>query len=377
VAKTSATITAFLNERVDAGDFPSAVYLVAENGEIVLQDALGSAVVVPERIEAGLDTIYDLASLTKVLVTGLLAGQMIERRQVDPEGRASAYLPVLDTDEKRSITVRDLLVHTSGLRNWLPMYVLAAAPQDVARAAAESTVETAVGSRVIYSDLNFILLQALLEKIGGGSLEDLAKQQIFGPLGLVDTRFRPSSVQRRRIAASENGNEFERETCVEHGYLERPPEAGTQNVLRTGLIWGEVHDGNAYFMGGVAGHAGLFGTADDVFKIAQQFLPNFTTLLKPETCEAFTTDFTSGMNEHRSFAFQLASTPGSTAGAMMSPQSFGHTGFTGTSLWIDPVKERVFILLTNRTHDHALPFVNINSVRRRFHDLAIEHLDRN
>jgi len=156
-----------------------------------------------------------------------------------------------------------------------------------------------------------------------------------------------------------------------------PPKDGTQSALRTRPIWGEVHDGNAYFMDCIAGHAGLFGTAEDVLKIAMQFLPRYTRLLEPDSCDLFTTNFTSGMNEHRSFAFQLASMPDSTAGKLMSPQSFGHLGFTGTSLWIDPVKERVFILLTNRTHNHPLPFVNINSVRRRFHDLAIAALDRN
>ncbi|HMS09360.1 MAG TPA: serine hydrolase, partial [Pyrinomonadaceae bacterium] len=135
-------------------------------------------------------------------------------------------------------------------------------------------------------------------------------------------------------------------------------------------------DGNAYFMGGVAGHAGLFSTAEEVFKIALQFLPEHTKLLKPETCELFRTNFTPGLNEDRSFAFQLASTKDSTAGTRMSPQSFGHNGFTGTSLWIDPVADRIFVLLTNRTHAHPLPFVNINSVRRRFHDLAIEELEK-
>ena len=129
-------------------------------------------------------------------------------------------------------------------------------------------------------------------------------------------------------------------------------------------------------MGGVAGHAGLFSTARETFKIAQQFLPNYSTLLKPGTCELFTTNFTEGMNEDRSLAFQLASTPDSTAGTKMSPESFGHLGFTGTSLWIDPVKDRVFILLTNRTHNRALPFENINSVRRKFHDLSIDHLNK-
>jgi CubicO group peptidase (beta-lactamase class C family) len=170
--------------------------------------------------------------------------------------------------------------------------------------------------------------------------------------------------------------------CVEKGYLEPPATAGgsdkiriPQSAIRSRLIWGEVHDGNAYFMGGVAGHAGLFSTAEEVFKIALQFLRNYTELLKPETCQLFRTNFTKGMNEDRSFAFQLASTKDSSAGTRMSPESFGHTGFTGTSLWIDPVKDRIFILLTNRTHMHTLPFVNINSVRRRFHDLAIELLE--
>jgi CubicO group peptidase (beta-lactamase class C family) len=130
-------------------------------------------------------------------------------------------------------------------------------------------------------------------------------------------------------------------------------------------------------MGGVAGHAGLFSTAEEVFRIALQFLPNYTKILKPETCQLFRTNFTPGMNEDRSFAFQLASTRDSSAGTRMSPESFGHNGFTGTSLWIDPIKERVFVLLTNRTHHHVLPFVNINGVRRRFHDLAIDLLDRN
>ena len=184
----------------------------------------------------------------------------------------------------------------------------------------------------------------------------------------------------RRVAASEKGNEFERQTCVEQGYFQPavggPPEGGIRNLFRDYQIWGEVHDGNAYFMGGVAGHAGLFSTAEETFRIAQQFLPNYTTFLKPETCALFRTSFTQGMNEERSMAFQLASTPDSTAGNKMSSQSFGHLGFTGTSLWVDPVKERIFILLTNRTHNRALPFENINSVRRRFHDLACDFLEK-
>jgi len=144
---------------------------------------------------------------------------------------------------------------------------------------------------------------------------------------------------------------------------------------RTATIWGEVHDGNAYFLGGAAGHAGLFSTARETLRLAEQFLPRTTRLLAPATCALFRTNMTEGLNEARSFAWQLAATPDSTAGPLLPPESFGHLGFTGTSCWIDPTSERVLILLTNRTHARALPFVNINSVRRRFNTLAIEALE--
>jgi serine-type D-Ala-D-Ala carboxypeptidase len=125
-------------------------------------------------------------------------------------------------------------------------------------------------------------------------------------------------------------------------------------------------------MGGVAGHAGLFSTCNDVLKLAMQFLPSTTTLLKPETCQLFVKNLTEDANEHRSLGFQLASTPESTAGRRMARTSFGHLGFTGTSLWIDPDNEQIFILLTNRTHNRELPFANINHLRRQFHEIAAE-----
>ena len=383
-------ISEFLQTRIDAGDFPSAVYLVAERGEIVFHDALGYAVVEPERIEARLDTIYDLASLTKVLVTALLLARKIESGEAELEDYARQHLGEL---ARRAFTIRDLVAHRSGLPAWIPLYLFA--PGFLReRAKKESrpfsdpkvnefvlgkiaAIEEGLEPTVVYSDLNFVLAGLLTERLSGKSIYNTFAAEIINRLGLVRTFFGNLGTLRREIAASENGNEYEKQTCIELGYLKEPPEGGTQNLFRKYQIWGEVHDGNAYFMGGVGGHAGLFSTAEEVFKIAQQFLPNYTRVLKPETCELFRTNFTKGMNEDRSFAFQLASTDGSTAGTKMSPESFGHNGFTGTSLWIDPVKERVFILLTNRTHNHELPFVNINSVRRGFHDLAIDLLDKN
>lgn len=375
-------ISKFLQTRIDAGDFPSAVYLVAEKGEIILSDALGLAVVEPERIAASADTIYDLASVTKVVVTGLIAGRLFENGNLDLDESVGAYLPDFGLGDKRTITIKNLLVHNSGLSGWMPLYLFADGPAQIVPSLTDRAFEYTTNTAVVYSDPNFILIGKVIEQMCDASLDEVCREMIFEPLGLDDTCFNPTTEKRFRIAASEKGNGFERQLCIEKGYVQPPATAGGSDLIpnphsafRTQMIWGEVHDNNAYFMGGVAGHAGLFSTAEEVARIAQQFLPNYTQLLKPETCKLFTTNFTSGMNEDRSFAFQLASTKDSTAGSKMSPQSIGHTGFTGTSLWIDPDKERVFVLLTNRTHDHALPFANINSVRRKFHDMAIDLLN--
>lgn len=367
-------ISEFLVERLAAGDFPSAVYLAAQNGEVVYQDALGNAVVEPELIEAKLDTIYDVASLTKVLVTGLLAAIAIERGDLDPNQPIGTILSEFHGSVHGDLTVNLLAMHTSGLPAWKPFYLFVDHPDEILDEIAR-TLPTDSEGGVIYSDLNFITLAAVLERIYDAELDELFRREIAEPLGLADTMFRPPAELRGRIAASEKGNEYERLMCIHSEFLAPTVEGGGVRTFRDKVIWGEVHDGNAYYMGGAAGHAGLFSTAEDVFKIALQFLPKHTQLLKPETCDLFRTNFTHQMNEDRSFAFQLASTKDSTAGTSLPPQSFGHNGFTGTSLWIDPENDRVFVLLTNRTHAHPLPFENINGVRRSFHNIATELLD--
>jgi CubicO group peptidase (beta-lactamase class C family) len=372
------TISAFLQERIDANDFPSAAYLVAEKGEIIFQDALGSAVVEPKHIAATNDTIYDLASLTKPLVTGLLTAKLIENGELDPNAAVGDLLPEFYVSSNAETTVNHLAMHTSGLPAWRPFYLLVEHPDEIIGEISR-TLQHIDQAPVTYSDLNFLTLAAIVEYLTGSDLPSVTENEIVSPLKLNNTSFIPvTKFSFERIAASEKGNEYEKQTCVEMGYLaEDAPARPAGIVFRDYQIWGEVHDGNAWFMRGVAGHAGLFSTTEDVFKIALQFLPNYTTILKPETGELFSTNFTTSLNENRSFSFQLASTEGSTAGTQMPPESFGHNGFTGTSLWIDPVNERIFVLLTNRTHSHPLPFVNINSVRRRFHDLAIALLDSN
>lgn len=384
----SERISEFLQSRIDENDFPSAVYLVAEKGEIIFQDALGFAVVEPEKIEARIDTIYDLASLTKPLVTGLLCAKLIEKGEINLNDKISQYFSEFDTDEKREITIENLLTHTSGFNAWKPFYLLPNSLIDEAKylgmtdkrinkfvleAIAQTPLINALNEKVVYSDLNFILLGFLVESIYQYDLNNIFTGEIVTRLQLLRTFIGGLDTLRKEIAANEKGNEFEKQTCIEQVYEIPNP----QSQFRNHIIWGEVHDGNCYFMNGVSGHAGLFSTAEETFKIAQQFLPNYTKILKPETCELFRTNFTKGMNEARSIAFQLAETPESTASNALSKDSFGHLGFTGTSLWIEPETERIFILLTNRTHARELPFVNINSVRRRFHEFATAELNEN
>ncbi|HKS26204.1 MAG TPA: serine hydrolase domain-containing protein [Pyrinomonadaceae bacterium] len=363
-------ISAFLAERIAAGDFPSAVYLVAERGRVRFRDALGHAVREPLERRAALDTIYDLASLTKPLVTGLLSARYVEKNALQLDAEVRSYLQEFDAEDKRALTVRHLLTHTSGLPAWRPLYITTGGRKsETLRVIASEPLEAVPGTRVRYSDLGFITLGLLLEKISGAELKELARREIFEPLALGRTFFNPELALQTETAACETGNLYERGMCSEMKLGE------SYTGWREQLIWGEVHDGNAHFLGGAAGHAGLFSTALETLAIASQFLASHTRLLRPETCALFHANMTEGLEEARSFAWQLAETKDSTAGPDLPQESFGHTGFTGTSCWIDPINERIFLLLTNRTHAaRSLPFVNINSVRRRFHSMAARSL---
>lgn len=358
-----------LADRIEAGDFPSAVYLISENSQPIFADALGDAVREPEPHPATLETIYDLASLTKPLITGVLCAQLVEQDELTLDSPVAGYLPEFDRADKGAITIRGLLTHTSGLPAWRPLYLLTEGKKEAALPAiATEPLQYQPGARVTYSDLGFITLGFLLQRLTGQTIDVLAQERIFAPLGLQHTFFNPAIAAHTGVAACEGGNAYERDMC-ERDFSGRP-YAG----WRQGIIWGEVHDGNAYFLGGAAGHAGLFSTAADTLKLANQFIASHSQLLKPETCALFRRNMTEGLNEARSFAWQLALTKDSTAGSSLPSHAFGHNGFTGTSCWVDAEHERVFILLTNRTHNRALPFANINSVRREFHTLAVAAL---
>ena len=377
-------ISSFLQSEIARGSLPGAQYLVGEDLRIIAEDALGLAVVEPEHIPATLDTIYDLASLTKPLVTALLVVRFAERGVLDLNAPLARYLVEFNDKDKREITLIQLMTHSSGLPNWRPLYLEAQTRADVPAAIARTLLEPQPphGQReVIYSDLNYVLLGFVLERVTGERLDRLAEREIFEPLGLERTMFSPPELL-REIAATEHGQEFELANAIADAETRSWGDTASfaaspyrravvsQAKWRKDVIWGEVHDGNANFMGGVAGHAGLFSTAREAFRMANQFLPG-SELLKPESLHLFTGNLTPGCRTSRSIAWILAETPDCSAGPALPPTALGHNGFTGTSIWMDPHKRRVFVLLTNRVHPRV-GAIDMREIRRRFNALAVE-----
>src|SRR5712692_2501645 len=275
------SISHLLAARIAAGDFPSAVYTVAENGNAVFADALGDAVREPEMRAATLETIYDLASLTKPLVTGLLCARLVEHGELTLDSSVAQYLQEFDRADKHRITVRELLTHTSGLPAWRPLYLTANEKEGALASIANEALEYKTGERVVYSDLGFIVLGFLLQRLTGVSFDHLAQREIIDPLQLRCTLFNPARELQTRLAASETGNAYEREMC-ERDFTAITP---TYNGWREKVIWGEVHDSNAHFLGGAAGHAGLFSTAGETLRLANQFIGGRSELLSEKTCE--------------------------------------------------------------------------------------------
>jgi CubicO group peptidase (beta-lactamase class C family) len=377
-------ISEYLRSEIARGTFPSAQFVVGKRGKIICEDALGYAVIEPEKIPATKETIYDLASLTKPLATALLVMIFAERKLLDLSAPASAYLEELRGTNKGAITLLQLLTHTSGLPAWRPLYLEAPTRAAVVHTIAHTPCENLDGTKsapvAVYSDLNFILLGFILERLSGERLDNLAQKEIFKPLGLGRTMFNPPFALKGEIAATEFAQTHERKTVAEMKFVCPMPASDDaqkrkslrQPLKRKHLLCGEVHDGNAYFMDGVAGHAGLFSTAREVFLIANQFI-NGSELLRDESLQLFTHNFTAGLGDARSAGWMLAATKDCSAGEALPPDAFGHTGFTGTSVWLDATNERVFVLLTNRVHPQVRD-LGVKAARQKFHALAVKTL---
>jgi CubicO group peptidase (beta-lactamase class C family) len=330
---------------LDAGSFPGAVALVGTADAVLEVAAIGRSVVDPEDIPATPGTVYDLASLTKPLVCGAVAAAAPANLDLSsPPGR---YLPEWKATRYDGITLESLLVHTSGLPAWYPVYSRGEGAAAYRRTLASIEGEAPPGERVIYSDLNFLVFGEVLEVHFSAPLDETFAALVAAPAASA-ARFLPG--RSRSVAATEKGDATERRMAAEMGI--------SYPRFREGIVWGDVHDGNAYRRGGVAGNAGLFGAAADVWALARAWVD-------PARRE-LTRDRTPDRSEARGLAWQGARGAGSAIPAM-SASAFGHTGFTGTSLWIDPEADRIAILLTNRVHPEVKP-IDFNAVRKRFHE---------
>jgi beta-glucosidase-like glycosyl hydrolase/uncharacterized protein YbbC (DUF1343 family) len=311
------------------GAFPGGVAVVGRRGRLAWVHPFGTLTWDEGSPAVTADTIYDLASLTKVVATTSMAMMLVDEGRLDLDARVVDFLPAFRGGGKEEVTVRHLLTHSSGIGWWAPLYEeLRGQDVYVARIVA-TDLASAPGSRTRYSDLGLILLGEVLERVAGESLESFVERRVFAPLGMADTGFRPDPSLRHRIAPTE------------------------EDPWRGRLLHGEVHDENAYALGGVAPHAGLFGTARDLAAFAQAMLHggvyDHHRLASREIVERFTTR--AGLpGSDRALGWDTKSAAGSSAGDLFSRRSFGHLGFTGTSLWIDPDRELFLILLTNRVH---------------------------
>lgn len=345
-AKTSAAkesanfgpVDSLVQKQVDDLAITGAVLLVGHNGHVVHRKAFGFRALSPRREPMTVDTIFDLASLTKVVATTPSVMRLVQYGQVRLEDPLSHYIPDFGMNGKESISIRQLMTHFSGLPPDLELNIPWSGQDTAFRMAHEEKLQSPPGTQFVYSDINFIELGELVQRLSGMPLDKYAEAHIFQPLGMTHTRFLPPPSWAPKIA----------ETLA----------VDDRHVLR-----GVVHDPTAERMGGVAGHAGVFSTADDLALYAQALIDR-RTILAPDIIEKMTTpQQPPNAVEVRGLGWDIDSPFSSNRGALLPVGSFGHTGYTGTSLWVDPYTNTYIILLTNTVRPRAAnaPVVSLRS----------------
>jgi beta-N-acetylhexosaminidase len=327
-----------LLDRAVADDaFPGGVVAVGWHDQVAIHP-FGKLTRDAKSPKVNVDTMYDMASVTKVIVTTTAAEMLWEQKRLDLDAPVSRYLPQFAAAAKSDpnpawrsrITVRNLMLHDAGLPATVQFFKQTAGYDAIVARAEATPLEYEPGTRVVYSDLSIILLGEIVHRLTGQMLDVFAKQNIFSPLGMNRSMFNPPRSLRPNIAPTEYDATF-----------------------RKRLVWGEVHDENAWAMGGVAGHAGLFSTAGDISTFAQMMLNGgiyaHRRLLNRATIQMFTTRDQIG-DSARALGWDVVVEPGSSAGKYFSQEAYGHLGFTGTSVWIDPTKDLFVVLLTNRVN---------------------------
>jgi uncharacterized protein YbbC (DUF1343 family)/CubicO group peptidase (beta-lactamase class C family) len=321
-----ASVDAVIAQAIHDGNIPGAVLVVGHNGKVIYRKAYGNRALEPRREPMTLETIFDLASLTKVVATTTAVMKLVEQGKVRLNDPVAKYLPEFAQNGKEDISVRQLLTHYSGLAPDLDLKTAWEGKEKAYQMAFAETPEAPPGSRFSYSDVNFIVLGALVERVSGETLDKYCERYIFAPLKMMHTRFTPPAAWRPKIAPTQ--------------YDEN------EHMLR-----GAVHDPTARRMGGVAGHAGLFSTADDLATFSQALLNGGGGVLSAPSVEKMTRpEQPPSAPVLRGFGWDIDSPFSSNRGDLLPVGSYGHTGFTGTSMWIDPTTQTYIILLTNAVH---------------------------
>jgi CubicO group peptidase (beta-lactamase class C family) len=348
---------AVVRDAIEQRAFPAAALAVTHRGSLIALCGFGRFTYADDAAPVQPDTIFDLASLTKVVATTAAAMLLHERGQLPLDIPLGHFLPDFVARAPRhqqatreAVTPRMLLAHSSGLPAYEKLFEVAGSRDELVRAALTTRLVAGPGMRVEYSDIGFILLGEVLTRQAGLALGQFARQEIFTPLGMAHTRFNPPAEWKPQIPPTEEDRTFRRR-----------------------IIQGEVNDENAFVMGGVAGHAGTFAPAIDIARFAECMLRGGAPILKPETVQLFTRRVESPSGSSRALGWDTPSPPAS-SGTHFSPASFGHLGFTGASLWIDPTRQLSVTLLTNRTWPNRMAQA-IRQVRPLVHDAIVEALE--
>ena len=306
---------------------PGATVAIVRRGRIVVLRGYGRTDWAPGAPLTTDSTMYDMASLTKVVATTTAAMILEDEGKLNIDRTVVSYLPEYDAPDKRAITVRMLLTHASGIKSNFPLWKDAKGREQYFAGMITFPLVREPGSAVEYTDWNMVLMQFIIERITGQTLDQFVQARVFGPLGMRDTQYNPPESLKSRIAPTETED------------------------FRGGQVWGVVHDETAWVLGGVSGNAGLFSSARDLAVFAQMLLNGGSygdvQLIKPSTVARWTAR--QRPDASRALGWDTPS-PQSSAGRFFSPRSFGHTGFTGTSIWADPEKELLVVLLTNRVN---------------------------
>ena len=343
-----------LENHVAQKTMPGAVGLVLRRGGVVARWAVGQHTYDWDARSVLVDDLFDLASVTKAVVTTTLCALFVERGKLDLDAPIKEYVPAFGGGGKDGVTARHVLAHCGGLPAHVHLYKQHAGREDILQAVCDLELAYAPGSETAYSDMGFLLLGMALEAMGGARLDRLAQRFVFDPLGMKDACYCPNVDLRPRILPTE-----------------------VKANLRQGLVWGEVHDENAAAMGGVASHAGVFATADDLGRFVQMWLCggmlDGVRILSEDVVGLFTQRAHLAPKSTWALGWDTVSAGGSSSGRYFSERSFGSLGFTGTSVWIDPKRDLGVVLLTNRVHPTRDNW-QINELRPAFHDAVSEAL---